>query len=64
MKNKEHLLIRLRQLEGQLVSAQRESNIWKTGKYKNRTKVEMLNLLIKSCNKEISDIQEQLSKFN
>lgn len=60
---KQELTDKIQEKESQLYRAQRESEAWNKGKYKNSSNAPISKLLVKSLQKELNQLELQLEEL-
>jgi len=64
MKDRNAILEKISQKEVQEAKAERESESWNTGKYKDSSNAEISKLLLKSLRKDIDNLYKELEKIS
>jgi hypothetical protein len=58
--NRDELKVKIDEKEIQLNSAERESNVWNSGRFKSSSNVKVSKIFVDSLRKEIKEFHEQL----
>jgi len=63
MKNRNDILKKIKQKEMQELKAERESESWNTGKYKDSSNAKISKIYLKSLRKEIASLYKELEEI-